>query len=102
MIDYHARFDRNVVFIEQLDALQKYALNKFEVGAALPLTVTSRFGLSPFMAFTRFHELDPLVIRSTPVPPPGGIINPISQSKITYGGISYISKTGIRQIHLHF
>ncbi|MCZ6898848.1 MAG: translocation protein TolB [Bacteroidetes bacterium] len=87
MIDYHVRFDRNVVFVEQIEALQKYSLNKFEVGAALPLTVTSRFGLSPFMTFTRFHELDPLVIRSTPVPPPGGIINPITQSKITYGGI---------------
>ena len=60
-IDYRARFQRDGVFLEASSDLttQKYVLNQFEVGASLPLGVTTRFELSPFYANTQFYDLNP-------------------------------------------
>jgi len=86
LVDYRIRVDRNV-FVEDNLALQKYVLNKVELGAALPFNVTTRVGLNPFFAFTKFFELDPDVLRPTPAPPPATISNPTTESTFTYGGI---------------
>jgi len=87
MIDYRARFDRNVIFIEQDQVIQKYALNSFEVGASLPLSVTSRISLNPFYAFTRFWELNPEVLRSNPIQPNPNIPDPQTNSDLHYLGL---------------
>ena len=62
-VDFRARFDRNVIRVDEIDenqteVLQKYALNKIEVGASLPLSVTSRFSVNPFYAATRYLDLN--------------------------------------------
>ncbi|NJN42271.1 MAG: hypothetical protein HC811_08680 [Flammeovirgaceae bacterium] len=56
-IDYKIRFDRKVIFWEDATAnLQKYSLQKFEVGASLPLNVKTRFTLVPFLSYTRYTD----------------------------------------------
>lgn len=60
-IDFHARFDRRVIYrslSETPQYHQKYALNKFEVGASLPISVTTRITVSPFAAVTNYADLD--------------------------------------------
>lgn len=67
-IDYSVRIDRNVIFWNQDNAIQKYSLNKLEVGASLPLTVKSRVSFKPFYAFKNFENLDPNLLTSAPPP----------------------------------
>jgi hypothetical protein len=82
-IDYRARFQRDGVYMESGGDLttQKYILNQFEVGASLPLSVTTRFELSPFYANTQFFDLNPNSIM--PLPPP----TPESESFYNYAGL---------------
>jgi len=61
-VDLHARYDRNVIFRQTENALQKYALNTFEIGASLPLTVRSRLMFAPFYANTIYNDLDPGIL----------------------------------------
>ncbi len=68
LLDYSARFDRNVVYWNTENALQRYSKNTFEVGASLPLSVKTRVTFKPFYTFTRFEDLDPTLL-STPGPP---------------------------------
>ncbi len=58
-VDYTVRFDRKVIFWNQNDQLQKYSLQKLEFGAALPISVRTRFALKPFGAYTRFVDRGP-------------------------------------------
>jgi Tol biopolymer transport system component len=61
-VDLSVRFDRKVVFwdtemLAQDDMRrQKYAWQKLEFGASLPLTVRTRVSLKPFLGYTRFTD----------------------------------------------
>ncbi len=56
-IDLSARYERETIFWDQYNQIQRYYLNKLEVGAAVPLSVRTRFNLKPFVAFTRQTDL---------------------------------------------
>ncbi len=58
-IDYSLRFDRKVIFWNQNDQLQKYSLQKIEIGAALPISVRTRLAIKPFGAYTRYVDRGP-------------------------------------------
>jgi Tol biopolymer transport system component len=60
LIDFNARFERKAIRwttqpLADSDSLSQfhYSLNKFEVGASLPISDRFRFTLKPFAAFTR-------------------------------------------------
>ena len=59
-----------------------------EIGASLPLSVTSRVSANPFYAFTKFNDLDPDVLRTTPVPPPTNNPDPKISSTYHYLGLN--------------
>ncbi|MVM34725.1 hypothetical protein GO755_32150 [Spirosoma sp. HMF4905] len=56
-IDYGARVDRQTLFVDGGGLLQKYRYNRFAVSASYPISVNSRFTLSPFYAITRLIDL---------------------------------------------
>ncbi|HLL96204.1 MAG TPA: hypothetical protein VK404_14585 [Spirosoma sp.] len=58
-IDYGVRMDRQSMFVEASEAglLQKYRYNRFALSASYPISVNSRFTLSPFYAITRLIDL---------------------------------------------
>ena len=68
LVDYSARFDREVVYWNTENTLQRYSKNTFEIGASLPLNVKTRVTFKPFYTFTRYEDLDPTLL-STPGPP---------------------------------
>ncbi|MEL7001402.1 MAG: translocation protein TolB [Bacteroidota bacterium] len=70
LIDYNARFDRNVIFWENEQAVQQYSKNTFEIGASLPINTKTRFSIKPFYTITRFENLVPGAV-NTPNPGPG-------------------------------
>jgi hypothetical protein len=78
-IDFNARYDRKALYRPSGPSSQKYTLDKFEIGASLPLNVTSRISIKPFYAFTQYYELDPLYLVT---PPP----STITSGTIHYGG----------------
>lgn len=60
-IDFRARYDRSTLLIERgvgNELIQKYLMNTYTVGAALPLGVSSRVNFSPFFAVTNFYNLN--------------------------------------------
>ena len=83
-MDFHVRFDRNVYILQgsqEDDLIQKYTLNRIEVGAALPLTNTFRFEFSPFYASTDFKNLQwEAVINANT----GTVLAP--DNRVEYGG----------------
>lgn len=59
-LDFKVRLDRNTIFMRDNNEdllIQKYTLNKFTVGASLPVTNWLRFELNPFYAQTNFNNL---------------------------------------------
>lgn len=79
-VDFHGRFARRVIYksTNEVGSNQKYALNTWEAGASLPLSVSSRVTLSPFFANTSFYDLDAYSVFQAPEP----VIN-----KVFYGGL---------------
>lgn len=59
-IDYGVRFDRQTLFVDDGGLSQRYRYNRVSVSASYPLSVTSRFTLSPFYAITRLIDLSGL------------------------------------------
>lgn len=58
-IDYKLRFDRNVWYLDYGEELrQRYAKNKFEVGASLPMGPKMRVTINPSYMFTRYQDLN--------------------------------------------
>jgi Tol biopolymer transport system component len=60
-MDFRLRMDRKVYLFEgtgELQPRQKYTLNKIELAAAVPISNTVRFELSPFVAITDFQNLE--------------------------------------------
>lgn len=66
LIDLSARYERKTIFWDAYDDLQRYYLNKLEVGAALPLNVRTRLNLKPFLAFTKQHDLGDANLPASP------------------------------------
>ena len=66
-IDFNVRYDRKSLYRGTESGSQKYALNQFELGAALPLNNTSRIALKPFYAMTTYNDLDGLTL-TNPAP----------------------------------
>jgi hypothetical protein len=56
-VDLKARYERDGYLFNGERDIQKYTKNIFQVGAALPFNVTSRFELNPFYANTYFIDL---------------------------------------------
>lgn len=56
-IDYGARVDRQTLFADGAGILQKYRYNRVSVSASYPISVNSRFTVSPFYAMTRLIDL---------------------------------------------
>ncbi|GAB3992730.1 hypothetical protein GCM10028807_26240 [Spirosoma daeguense] len=56
-IDFGARFDRQTLYIDQPGINQKNRYNRFAISASYPLSVNSRFTVSPFYAMTRLIDL---------------------------------------------
>jgi hypothetical protein len=56
-IDYGARVDRQTLFLDGAGMLQKYRYNRVAVSASYPVSVNSRFTVSPFYAITRLIDL---------------------------------------------
>jgi Tol biopolymer transport system component len=66
-IDFNVRYDRKSLYQGTETGSQKYALNQFEVGAALPFNNTSRIAIKPFYALTTYNDLDGLTL-TNPTP----------------------------------
>ncbi|WP_080239142.1 hypothetical protein [Spirosoma rigui] len=58
-IDYGVRVDRQALFVDASDVglLHKYRYNRFALSASYPISVNSRFTVSPFYAATRRIDL---------------------------------------------
>lgn len=56
-IDYGARFDRQTLFLDNQLLSQRYRYNRFALSASYPVSVTTRFTISPFYALTRRVDL---------------------------------------------
>lgn len=56
-IDYGVRVDRQTLFVDNSGLSQKYRYNRIALSASYPLSVTSRFTLSPFYAITRLIDI---------------------------------------------
>ena len=56
-IDYGARIDRQTLFVPDAGLTQKYRYNRFALSASYPISVNSRFTVSPFYAMTRLIDL---------------------------------------------
>ncbi|UII33539.1 translocation protein TolB [Fulvivirga ulvae] len=78
-VDYSVRYDREVIFRDS-EMLHKYSKNAFELGAAYPFNPKTRIALKPFYAVTRFENLEPTLVGSTPTP----MFSPSSSEQ--YGG----------------
>ncbi len=59
-IDYGVRIDRQTLFIDNEGLSQRYRYNRVAINASYPLSVTSRFTVSPFYAVTRLLDLSGL------------------------------------------
>jgi hypothetical protein len=56
-IDFGARADRQTLYAEGAGITQKYRFNRFALSASYPISVNSRFMVSPFYAITRLIDL---------------------------------------------
>ncbi|GAB3563627.1 hypothetical protein GCM10027578_07680 [Spirosoma luteolum] len=56
-VDFGARVDRQTLFVDAAGLTQKYRYNRFGVSASYPISVTTRFTVSPFYAITRLIDL---------------------------------------------
>jgi hypothetical protein len=56
-IDVGARVERRTLFADGIGITQKYRFNRVDLTASYPLSVNSRFSLSPFYAITRLIDM---------------------------------------------
>lgn len=57
LIDFGARVDRSTLFVDNAGLSQKYRYNRVAVSASYPISVNSRFTVSPFYAMTRLIDI---------------------------------------------
>ena len=78
-LDFKFRYEREGIYREAGDRdIQKYTSNHFYAGAALPLNVSTRLEVNPFLANTHYVDLSPT---NSPVPVEG------AQSTYYFGGM---------------
>ncbi len=65
-VDFKARYDRRVILEQPEDILQKYSMNKFTLGASLPISNSLRVDFSPYIATTRYLDLQFRTLSTTP------------------------------------
>lgn len=65
-IDWSARYFRKSIQREDNFFRQRYNLNRFEVGAAIPYSPHLRLELAPFYAQARYLDLDPRLLLNPP------------------------------------
>lgn len=71
-MDFRLRLDRKIYLYEgtaEHEPRQRYRLNKIELSAALPVSNTLRFELSPILAVTSFENLESNFIVGNPITP---------------------------------
>jgi Tol biopolymer transport system component len=56
-VDFGVRFDRQTLFIDNNYLLQRYRYNRLAFSASYPISVTTRFTVSPFYALARQLDL---------------------------------------------
>ncbi|MEQ9442168.1 MAG: translocation protein TolB [Cyclobacteriaceae bacterium] len=85
-VDFHFRYEREGIY-KELDErnIQKYTLNRFLVGAAVPFNVSTRWEVTPFVANTHYIDLAPIPTQ------PNMPLEPGPESTIYFGGL----KTGL-------
>ncbi len=67
-VDFTFRYKRDGIYREANDQnIQKYTMNHFQVGAAVPFNVSTRLEINPFFANTHYIDLDPSP--TIPAPP---------------------------------
>ena len=81
-VDFSVRYERKSINRPAGNASQKYQLNQYEVGASLPISTTARLSFKPFIATTRFYDLDQDVLNNPALLKP----NQSSNSFTPYGG----------------
>ena len=67
-IDLRARYYRKSIQREDNFFRQRYNLNRFEVGAALPYSPYLRFEISPFYTQAKYLDLDPRLLLTPTLP----------------------------------
>lgn len=79
-VDFSARYNRKSIYRESTEITggQRYILDRFEIGASLPLSVTSRLTLSPFAAISNSTDIHTDLF--------AGTTRPATDNRINYGG----------------
>jgi WD40 repeat protein len=72
-VDVKSRFDRESYYATNASATQRYTLNRFTTGIAIPLSATDRISIFPMIVTTRFTDYDTLL--------------PLYDKSNVYGGI---------------
>ncbi len=57
-LDYTARYERSSIFLNRGSLIQRYSIDKFELGLGFPFTNTMRVALTPFAATTKYTNLN--------------------------------------------
>ena len=68
-LDLRAKYFRKSIYRDDNFFRQRYNLDKFELGAAYPMTPNLRVELVPFFTQTRYDDLDPRLLVINPPPP---------------------------------
>lgn len=80
-IDFSAKYYRKSIQREDNFFRQRYNLNRFEIGAAIPYSPHLRFEVAPFYTQARYLDLDPRLLLN---PPP----QIVPESTSNYAGIT--------------
>lgn len=94
-IDYGVRFDRQTLFIDDGGLSQRYRYNRVAVSVSYPLSVTSRFTLSPFYAVTRLLDLSGLPGRD-PASDYGGLRGEFVFDNTKVNGLNMVEGTRLK------
>ena len=58
-VDYSARYERSVIFIDSPPVAERYVRNTFELGASYPFNIRTKLSVKPFLTETRYDDLFP-------------------------------------------
>jgi len=72
-IDLKAKYYRKSIQREDNIFRQRYNLNRFELGAAIPFSPFLRFEFSPFYSQTKYLDLNPALLLSSTLPEPAEV-----------------------------
>ena len=82
-VDFTFRYERDGIYREANDQnIQKYTMNHFQVGAAVPFNISTRLEINPFFANTHYIDLDP----NPAIPTPPATL-PEPENTVFFGGL---------------